>query len=100
MGHDGTCCEDGFGAARGWDAVTGLGTPKFDVIAELLTTEYVMGAGSILLSQVRTGGFRSISLVAAFACLGVGLLALGAVFAIRRSWVTKTTCLHEGLISQ
>lgn len=26
------CCEKGFHAARGWDAVSGLGTPRFDVI--------------------------------------------------------------------
>lgn len=29
------CCEKGFPASRGWDAVTGIGTPKFDVLAKL-----------------------------------------------------------------
>lgn len=32
----GFCCEHGFGAARGWDAVTGVGSPKFGVISQLL----------------------------------------------------------------
>lgn len=99
--HDGTCCEHGFGAARGWDSVTGLGTPKFDVIAELLTTQYVMGAGSILLSQVRRGGSPSISLMATLSLFGGGLLAFGAFFAMRKHRAPKTaSSLTEDLIPQ
>lgn len=30
------CCDEAFSAAPGWDAVTGLGTPKFDVISNLV----------------------------------------------------------------
>lgn len=30
------CCEKGFGAARGWDATTGIGSPRFDVVTELV----------------------------------------------------------------
>eukprot|EP00401_Gymnodinium_catenatum_P025651 CAMPEP_0117491356 /NCGR_PEP_ID=MMETSP0784-20121206/18023_1 /TAXON_ID=39447 /ORGANISM="" /LENGTH=794 /DNA_ID=CAMNT_0005286141 /DNA_START=66 /DNA_END=2450 /DNA_ORIENTATION=+ len=32
----GPCCEKGFGAARGWDAVSGLGSPRVDVVSTLL----------------------------------------------------------------
>lgn len=31
-----TCCTQGFSAAKGWDPVTGLGTPKFDALKEAL----------------------------------------------------------------
>lgn len=30
------CCEIGFGASRGWDAVSGVGSPRFDALAALL----------------------------------------------------------------
>jgi len=30
------CCNEGFTAQAGWDPVTGLGTPKFDKLAEIL----------------------------------------------------------------
>jgi hypothetical protein len=30
------CCEYSFAASPGWDAVTGLGTPDFEVIANLV----------------------------------------------------------------
>jgi hypothetical protein len=30
------CCANSFGAAPGWDAVTGLGTPNFKVLANLV----------------------------------------------------------------
>ena len=31
-----TCCEHSFAASPGWDAVTGLGSPNFDVISNLV----------------------------------------------------------------
>jgi subtilase family serine protease len=31
------CCPDGFSAAPGWDAVTGLGSPRFDKFVEAAT---------------------------------------------------------------
>eukprot|EP00922_Rhytidocystis_sp_ex-Travisia-forbesii_P049957 GHVS01074357.1.p1 GENE.GHVS01074357.1~~GHVS01074357.1.p1 ORF type:complete len:955 (-),score=114.60 GHVS01074357.1:449-3313(-) len=30
------CCKEGFYASRGWDPLTGIGTPRFNVFAELL----------------------------------------------------------------
>jgi len=37
-GVDGSgCCEHGFKAARGWDATTGLGSPKFEILAKIFS---------------------------------------------------------------
>jgi len=33
------CCEYSFGAVPGWDAVTGLGSPNFEVIANLVINQ-------------------------------------------------------------
>eukprot|EP01027_Heterolobosea_sp_BB2_P010028 GEZU01014764.1.p2 GENE.GEZU01014764.1~~GEZU01014764.1.p2 ORF type:complete len:116 (+),score=47.92 GEZU01014764.1:469-816(+) len=30
------CCTTGFTAIEGWDAITGLGTPNFDVLSQLV----------------------------------------------------------------
>jgi hypothetical protein len=30
------CCEDSFAASPGWDAVTGLGSPNFQVLSNLV----------------------------------------------------------------
>ena len=35
MGH---CCTLGYPATPGWDPLTGLGTPRFDVIAEYVAS--------------------------------------------------------------
>lgn len=34
--HGIPCCQNGFKATRGWDPVTGLGTPKFVIISNLM----------------------------------------------------------------
>eukprot|EP00922_Rhytidocystis_sp_ex-Travisia-forbesii_P025050 GHVS01036767.1.p1 GENE.GHVS01036767.1~~GHVS01036767.1.p1 ORF type:complete len:1021 (-),score=160.91 GHVS01036767.1:392-3454(-) len=38
------CCKEGFYASRGWDPVSGIGTPRFDVFAELLTSHHLTSA--------------------------------------------------------
>ena len=30
-----TCCDDSFGATKGWDATSGLGSPKFDQLLKI-----------------------------------------------------------------
>eukprot|EP00931_Biecheleriopsis_adriatica_P075609 TRINITY_DN49434_c0_g1_i1.p1 TRINITY_DN49434_c0_g1~~TRINITY_DN49434_c0_g1_i1.p1 ORF type:complete len:827 (+),score=125.07 TRINITY_DN49434_c0_g1_i1:70-2481(+) len=40
------CCHAGFGAARGWDAVSGVGSPRFEQIASLIRGEEHQGAGA------------------------------------------------------
>src|SRR3546814_4763651 len=44
------CCDEKFSATAGWDAVNGLGTPKFDVIANLVLNQNAKypSQGSIL----------------------------------------------------
>jgi len=37
----GPCCDTGFGAARGWDAVTGFGSLNVDVLVELVRPDPV-----------------------------------------------------------
>lgn len=34
-----TCCSHGYSAARGWDAVSGIGSPRFSKVAELVSKE-------------------------------------------------------------
>jgi len=36
------CCDTGFGAARGWDAVTGWGSPNFKVMQQILKPQEEM----------------------------------------------------------
>jgi hypothetical protein len=33
--HQVQCCDDSFGATSGWDATSGLGSPKFDQLLKL-----------------------------------------------------------------
>ncbi|CAK9062745.1 Tripeptidyl-peptidase 1 (TPP-1) (Tripeptidyl aminopeptidase) (Tripeptidyl-peptidase I) (TPP-I) [Durusdinium trenchii] len=37
-----TCCPVGFGAARGWDAVSGAGSPDFQLVAKILREDAMM----------------------------------------------------------
>ena len=34
--EDVNCCSESFAAAPGWDAATGLGTPNFDILSNLV----------------------------------------------------------------
>lgn len=33
--QDSGCCDEAFSATTGWDPMTGMGVPKFDVLASL-----------------------------------------------------------------
>ena len=35
--ENGLCCQNGYSAIRGWDATTGVGTPNYDVLKEIVT---------------------------------------------------------------
>jgi tripeptidyl-peptidase-1 len=37
------CCPSGFNACAGWDAVTGVGTPNFDGLRQLLKADPCQG---------------------------------------------------------
>lgn len=39
-----TCCPHGYSAARGWDAVSGIGSPRFSKVAELVSRESGLGS--------------------------------------------------------
>ncbi|CAE7832413.1 unnamed protein product [Symbiodinium microadriaticum] len=39
------CCDVGFSAVRGWDAVSGVGSPRFEAIATILREEALLAFG-------------------------------------------------------
>lgn len=41
-----TCCPHGYSAARGWDAVSGIGSPRFSKVAELVSRQSGLGSPS------------------------------------------------------
>lgn len=69
-----TCCEHGFSASIGWDATTGLGTPRFDVISQILAGTYPRSYSSTsnVTNDTKTPVVSWVSLgVAVFAVLAV-----------------------------
>jgi len=51
------CCDNGFYASRGWDAVSGFGSPKFDVLLDLLKSNELSSGPAV---RYVPGGFESI----------------------------------------
>ena len=90
------CCEQSFHASSGWDAVTGLGSPNFNVIANLVLNNATafpnVGAypmGSAATPAAVDGGddddtedeaIRLSALVIACVALALAVVALVATF--------------------
>ena len=91
------CCDQSFAASPGWDAVTGLGSPNFQIISNLVLNNatafpnvgaYPVGSAAVTASNDDDGDTRVISesaLGISIAAIVVGLLAAGlAVFLCTR----------------
>lgn len=92
------CCEEGFAAAPGWDAATGLGAPLFDRLMAVALAErdnsYVGFAGAGVHEQPGPDNHKGndgplvlaiVSIVTACIAAGVAILALRAARLPQRS---------------
>lgn len=96
------CCERGFGAARGWDATTGIGSPKFDKVTELLRLR-VPSAGVASLSSCMAATPRPAPWpVWMGAVILAGVTTMGCAFVVktRRRGNAGTHALHKGLLER
>jgi len=102
------CCETGFGTSRGWDAVTGHGSPNLPVMMDLLrpgsamveaSSPLGMGfaaqGGSTSSSSLWPGAPAALGLLMAVASLLVGAFRLGA--STRRGpWLSRNRAFLDG----
>ena len=80
------CCEQSFAASPGWDAVTGLGSPNFQIISNLVLNNatafpnvgaYPVGVAAAAVSSDDDGDTRVIGQSALG--ISIGALVLGCV---------------------
>lgn len=95
------CCEIGFGAARGWDAVTGWGSPKLNVLLDLLRPG--QGGGGVSLMGLPADAESQpaspfwVGVLSSATGLALGVFTLGAFYRKRRA--SKPSGLQAGLLS-
>jgi len=107
-----TCCNAGFAAARGWDAATGVGSPRFDAITPLIDVDtlrrmFRSGGGDaaqpsahLAAAVVAAPAGSQLAMLAGSAAAGalLALLAMGGGCRRLRAARSWSSGLGEGLL--